>query len=190
MDYALFRLINDWAGRGGWLDGVMVAVARYAPLLFGAALVWLWAGGGRSPAERLAALRALAAAGLALAVGQAVIRLAPRARPSASHPVHLLIAPSADPSFPSDHALAAFAIAAAVLPAHRRLGLGLLALAAVLAVARVFVGAHYPLDVLGGAAAGAAVGTLVRLGDGWLAPAAGLAARWSDGLLRRRPRRG
>ena len=92
----------------------MVAAAQYGSPLFVAALVWLWGvrGGPGSTPDRLAVGRALAAAGLALALGQIIVWALPRARPFSNHHVHLLIPPSADPSFPSDHALAAFAITA------------------------------------------------------------------------------
>lgn len=59
-----------------------------------------------------------------------------------------------DPSFPSDHATAAFAIAVAITLRSRRAGYLALAMATILAVARVAVGIHYPGDVLGGALLG------------------------------------
>lgn len=102
----------------------------------------------------------VAAAGFSalLAVGLAhiIAELWARPRPYVAHPdVHLFIAPSHDPSFPSDHATAAFAIAVALLLRHRKAGWIALAMATVLAIARVAVGTHYPADV----AAGALIGT-------------------------------
>ena len=60
-------------------------------------------------------------------------------------------------SFPSDHAVLWFAVATTVLLASRRLGVAMLIYAAVLAVGRVYVGAHNPTDVLAGAAIGVAL---------------------------------
>lgn len=79
-----------------------------------------------------------------------------RPRPYIAHPdiAHLFISPSMDPSFPSDHATAAFAIAVAIFLRSRKLGLLALGMATVLAVGRVTVGTHYPGDVLGGAVLG------------------------------------
>lgn len=84
-------------------------------------------------------------------------------RPYDAGVTHLLIAPSADPSFPSDHATATFAIAAAFL-AHgvRQLGLWFLAAAVLMIFSRVYLGTHYVGDVLGGAATGIAAAALVR----------------------------
>jgi undecaprenyl-diphosphatase len=71
-------------------------------------------------------------------------------RPFADHPKHtlLLVHHGADNSFPSDHASVAFAIAFAVLIFHRRLGILLLVVAVGVGLDRIFVGVHYPIDVL------------------------------------------
>jgi len=73
--------------------------------------------------------------------------------------VHLLVAHAADASFPSDHVVAACAIAVVLVSFHRHLGAIALLLAAVLAYDRVYIGVHYPGDVLGGMF----LGTLVAL---------------------------
>ena len=97
---------------------------------------------------------------LALGVAHIVTDLWARPRPYDAHPgAHLFIAPSPDPSFPSDHATAAFAIAVALFLRHRAAGWIALVMAVVVSVARVAVGTHYPGDV----AAGAAVGALAAL---------------------------
>jgi undecaprenyl-diphosphatase len=94
---------------------------------------------------------------LALAVAHLITELWARPRPYEAHPgdSHLFIPGSHDPSFPSDHATAAFAIGVALLLRHRKAGWIALAMASVLAVARVAVGTHYPGDVVGGALIGA-----------------------------------
>jgi membrane-associated phospholipid phosphatase len=78
--------------------------------------------------------------------------------------VFVVIDRSTDPSFPSDHATGAFAIAVAVLLISWRVGLGFLLFAAAIAVSRVIVGVHYPSDVLAGAAIGSACAIVVVLG--------------------------
>lgn len=57
-------------------------------------------------------------------------------------------------SFPSSHSSAAFALAFAVFSVDRVFGGALLGAAALVGFGRVFVGVHYPGDVLGGAALG------------------------------------
>ena len=124
------------------------------------ALLFLVTGKWRSMNGRHGVIAAGVSALLALGVAQLIADLWARPRPYITHPdAHLFIAPSHDPSFPSDHATAAFAIAVALLLRHRKAGWIALVLAVVLSVARVAVGTHYPGDV----AAGAAVGTAAAL---------------------------
>lgn len=105
---------------------------------------------------RRAGLASLSAAALGLLAAQVISHLWARERPFAAHPGQtvLLVDPSTDPSFPSDHATAAFAIAFAVLLVCRRPGSMLLVAAIAVACSRVLVGAHYPGDVLAGAGIG------------------------------------
>ena len=105
------------------------------------------------------------AALLALGVADVISHIWLRPRPYVAHPdvAHLFIAPSADPSFPSDHATAAFAIAVSILLRHRKAGILAVVLATIVAVSRVVVGTHYPSDVLGGAL----IGTFAALFFWW-----------------------
>jgi undecaprenyl-diphosphatase len=66
-------------------------------------------------------------------------------------------------AFPSGHASVAFACAAVIAWASPRLGAPAFVLAAGIAFSRVYVGVHYPLDVLAGAALGLGVATALRL---------------------------
>jgi undecaprenyl-diphosphatase len=156
VDYSLFRAINGLAGRSRALDEMMISLAKYSPLIFAAVLVALWV--TWSHRNQRGALLAGISALVALGLGQLVGMALPRERPYLTHRVALLITHSPDTSFPSDHTTLAFAIAMVIVLFNRRLGLALLAFGLVVAYARVFVGAHYPGDVLGGAVLGALTG--------------------------------
>ncbi|WP_428962613.1 phosphatase PAP2 family protein [Micromonospora fluostatini] len=67
--------------------------------------------------------------------------------------------PTGDWSFPSNHSTIAGALAAATLLLHRRLGWYAVPLAALAAFSRVYVGVHYPHDVVAGVLLGAVVVT-------------------------------
>jgi membrane-associated phospholipid phosphatase len=91
---------------------------------------------------------------MALGLNQVIIHLWARPRPYVLHPVSLLVPRSADSSFPSDHATFAFAVATGLFLTRRTWGIGAGVFAALVAFSRVYVGAHYPLDVVAGAAIG------------------------------------
>jgi undecaprenyl-diphosphatase len=77
---------------------------------------------------------------------------------------HQLVAAPTTHSFPSTHATTSFACAATLAPFVPRRGAPVLyLLAAAIAYSRIYVGVHYPLDVLGGAGLGLAVATSLRL---------------------------
>jgi undecaprenyl-diphosphatase len=163
IDYTLFKALNDLAAQhDGLIEDPLRFFALNAQYVFVGllALLFLVTGKWRSPAGRHGVIAAGFAALLALGAAQLIVDIWARPRPYVAHPdAHLFIAPSHDPSFPSDHATAAFAIAVALLLRHRKAGWIALALAAVLSIARVAVGTHYPGDV----AAGAVIGTAAAL---------------------------
>jgi undecaprenyl-diphosphatase len=165
MDYTLYKAINGLSGPGG-VDAVFRFLANELPVVIVCltALLFLIKWPRRRLPRREGAVAATAAAGVALLINQPITHWVDRARPYVAHPghAHLLISRSHDPSFPSDHATGAFAIATAVWFYDRVSGAVLFGLAALLAFSRVFVGTHYPGDVIAGAAIGAAVALVLR----------------------------
>ncbi|HEU0303969.1 MAG TPA: phosphatase PAP2 family protein [Gaiellaceae bacterium] len=98
----------------------------------------------------------LASSGLKHAVG--------RARPEhALEGLDPLVTTPSSPAFPSGHAATSFAAAVVLSVALPRLAPAFLALAALVAYSRLYVGVHFPLDVLAGALVGAAVATALLL---------------------------
>lgn len=78
--------------------------------------------------------------------------------------VNLLIAAPQDYSFPSGHASTAFAAAMAIALLDRRLAPAVVLLAVLETYSRVYLGVHYPFDVIVGAVVGMLTGwAVVRL---------------------------
>ncbi|MDW6022538.1 phosphatase PAP2 family protein [Mesorhizobium sp. BAC0120] len=162
LDAAVTHAINAPAGANPMLDFLMLwSSAIGVPVLVLAVALQWW-----RRTDRQRTRHVLVAAGLSfllgLALNQVILLFVHRLRPYDGGVTHLLIAPSADYSFPSDHATATFAIAAAfLLHGMRRIGLWFLAGAILVTVSRVYIGTHYMSDVLGGALTGVAAAMLV-----------------------------
>jgi undecaprenyl-diphosphatase len=123
--------------------------------------VWLVLGLLVALAQRrfYAFLAVAAADGLGQAASSAIKALVDRARPT-FHP--LVVEPNSS-SFPSGHATSSFACALTLAWIVPELAVPSFVLAALIAASRVYLGVHYPLDVIGGAALGLAVATALRL---------------------------
>lgn len=101
--------------------------------------------------------------------------------------VHLLIHHAADASFPSDHVTGSFALALGLLWGRRGWGVVGFVIAVLVMWARVFVGVHWPADVVGGMVLGLAVTGLVLLARRQLEP---ITAFFLKNLPRPRPSSG
>ncbi|MDX3855852.1 phosphatase PAP2 family protein [Streptomyces sp. AK02-01A] len=102
------------------------------------------------------------AAGVAVLVNVPIRGFVERPRPFLDHKgLEVLVAGKTDYSFVSDHATMAMAIGVGVFVAQRKFGLAALALAVIEGFCRVYMGVHYPTDVVGGFALGTAVALLL-----------------------------
>lgn len=163
MDVTLTAWVNAAAGSNLPLDSIMIVATRFGVpvMVLLVALQW-WARENRYHV-RHAAMSAGLSFLLGLAINQVILLFMHRIRPYDAGVTHLLIAPSADWSFPSDHATASFAIVTAfALQSLPRRTLGFLLLALLVCWSRIYVGTHYVTDLLGGAVTGAFAATLVR----------------------------
>ena len=170
LDVAMTHAINGLAGRSTMADFLRIWMSSIGvPLMVLAVAVQWWRRSDRPRTRHV-----LVAAGLSFLLGfafnQLVLLLVHRTRPYDGGVTQLLIARSADYSFPSDHATATFSIAVAfLLHGMRRAGLGFLAAAVLVGFSRVYIGTHYATDVLGGALTGivaaVVVGAIYREGS-------------------------
>ncbi|MET7379644.1 phosphatase PAP2 family protein [Streptomyces sp. NPDC005526] len=151
-----------------WFDRVMAYVGEFG-LLFAMVLLVLgcwWSvrrRGGEDAATQVAALVwAPLAAGLAVLVNVPIRGFVERPRPFLAHRgLDVLVSGKTDYSFVSDHATITMAMGVALFVADRRFGLAGIGLALFEGFCRVYMGVHYPTDVVGGFALGTAVALLL-----------------------------
>lgn len=153
LDYGTFQLINHLAISERFLNPLMVFLAEKAEYLFFAGIILYWF--FPKAHNRKMVAEAIVAACAALFINVVIGHFFYRDRPFVSHHVNWLIPHAKNASFPSDHATAAFVIAAAIWNWRKRDGWLWLILAAGIALSRVWTGVHYPLDVVGGMVIGA-----------------------------------
>jgi membrane-associated phospholipid phosphatase len=159
-DRRLFDLLNR--NRGPVTDGLFGGVTELGSIMAsaGAASVLVLCG------RRRAALEGMGAASAMWLLGQGLKKVVRRPRPYDAGISRRLIGKPSGTSWPSSHPAVLLAF---VTVAGRRMGLppgaraALAALAALVGLSRVYVGVHYPSDVVGGLLLGRAVG------DAWTA---------------------
>ena len=206
VDWSLVQHINGLARHlPSWLDSTLAFLGEYGVPLASVLMVvagWSWARRRPdAPAAVAGMLWAGLASGIALMLNIPVRAIVQRQRPFVAHPgqLDLLTSHQANGSFASDHATFTMAVAVGLLLVNRKLGLIAGVLAAVEGFLRVFMGVHYPTDVIGGYALGTAtVLLLAPLAMAVLVPLTRSAARTAAAPLivsrdraprRRRPAR-
>lgn len=167
FDLSWFTLINGLAGHSIIADRLGVFSASYAQYVWAAALFVLlfWPKEARAN-NRIIILVSVAAAAIARLIVKGLLVFAyPRPRPFVVLPdIHPLItSPLAEnfQSFPSGHTIFFFALATVIYLFHKKWGTAALIAAALIALSRIYVGVHWPTDIIGGAALGILTGWAV-----------------------------
>ncbi len=178
----VFQWIHGLAGRNIIIDDLGVFFANWLPYLMGLGFLLLAA---YQPGWKRK-LYVFIEGALATILARGIVTEALRffyfhPRPFDFYGFTPLI-PESGSSFPSGHMTFFFALALVVWYVNRTWGAWYLVLSSIVGVARIYVGVHWPLDILGGAAIGLLCGWFVhwllrrsRAGLG-AAPAAGPAA--------------
>ena len=168
VDTALFRLINEQGQNSffNWFMPFMTELRNFTYVLIVLGIWILWK-------ERKAGLIFLVFIGLTLTItdqfsSHILKEMIGRVRPChVLENVHMLTDCNTSYSFPSSHAVNIFAAAYFLAQPAKRLAPVFYAIAAVVAYSRIYIGIHYPLDVLGGAAIGLLIAWPMRRLKDW-----------------------
>ena len=175
MDQALFQLVNGLAGHVPLLDGGMRLLVNdyFVPITLFLLLIYFWFE-GRTIADRELNQRAVIRVTAAFLVANAIVKACNlvyfRPRPFSTQEVHLLFYHPSDSSWPSNPAAVGFTFAAVIWQQNRNLGAVMGLLASLSAMARVYCGIHYPLDVVSGALVGMFAAHLTTRASRFLSP--------------------
>lgn len=152
LDTQLFYAINGLAQKSPFWDEVFIFLSKYSIVVFSLVLLYYLIKNRRI---FWAALFSIALARLGFV--ELIRLLYNRPRPFLQTPeTKLLIEKEAqEPSFPSGTTAILFSLAFAVYLYDKKIGAILIIAALVLSAARVYVGVHYPSDILGGIAVAA-----------------------------------
>lgn len=151
MNMELFRLINNLANKNSVLDNIMIFFSKDVPYIFMAAvaIIFILGIGKKNVEHRKIAFNTFVITVINLLLSFIFGSIYYVDRPFVHNKVNLLFPHVRDASFPSDHAAGTMSIALGLRKYNRLLSIILTGISIVVAFSRVYVGHHYPLDVIG-----------------------------------------
>ena len=172
MDLTIFQFINNLAGRWYWLDEAGIFLATYVGLLLVAYLGYLFyfppknwrtrlTDGGKKEMRRMVWVSAISAIVARGVVVELIRFFYHRPRPISVDAVHHLVM-NTEWSFPSGHASFFFALSTGVYLYNKKLGIIFYLVSLLMGIARIFIGVHWPSDILGGILLGIVTALIVQ----------------------------
>ncbi|PFE02311.1 undecaprenyl-diphosphatase [Bacillus sp. AFS023182] len=160
-----FRAINDLGKQYSSLNSTMVFLAEYMVYFLGLIIIIYWFTQSRK--NKMMIIQAMVAFVTAEIIGKLAGKFHLNYQPFAVLPdVNKLVDHAVDNSFPSDHTILFFSICFSFWLVRKKTGSLLLTLAFCVAISRIWVGVHYPFDVI----TGALIGIISALFSYWLTP--------------------
>ena len=148
LNLSLFEWINASSHASDWMIHFAIFIANdllYCMILL---FAWFWLRGNYDTKKQI--LKAFIFTSIAILISQCISHVYYHPRPFVMDVGRTLIYHAPNGSFPSDHMLIFSSIAFSYLfSAQRKLGIFLLIMAWLVAWSRVYLGVHFPLDMLG-----------------------------------------
>jgi undecaprenyl-diphosphatase len=160
-DYKWFMFINKIVSSYPLIDNFMIFFAEYVQYAFVILLIMLWWRNKKT--DRIIVFQVLVAFSLSYSVNRLIELFMYRERPFISHDIVQLVEHTANSSFPSDHASSAISIAVTLMLVTLRYRYVWFMFAILITFSRVWVGVHYPFDVVAGALNGILIALATHL---------------------------
>ncbi|GAB0168449.1 phosphatase PAP2 family protein [Lysinibacillus sp. CTST325] len=153
MNYGIFQWINDLAGRYPLLDKGMIFITDSVPYIVIVFMLFLWftANKEKRAEKQYTAIYIVFTCLLGLGLNALIHFVNYHPRPFITYNVHQLVPHADDSSFVSDHSVLVFSLACTLLLRKDSWKYPVLVWAILVGISRIFVGVHYPADVIGGA---------------------------------------
>jgi undecaprenyl-diphosphatase len=154
MNYTVFQWFNNFAGSSKLLDTLMITITNSAACVAILFMLILWFNNGKKEnaiRKQYTVLYTTLSVSIALLVNVLIHAVYYHPRPFVSHDVHQLVPHAADSSFVSDHSVLVFSIAFVFMLRGEKLKYIALLWAVLVGISRLYVGVHFPLDVIGAA---------------------------------------
>jgi undecaprenyl-diphosphatase len=147
VDALVFRFINNMAEKNEIVDETMKLISSYAIYVliasFIIALIF--------KSFRTYGVLGFFSTAVGMIINMIIANIIYRDRPFVTYDdVHLLLEKGVSASFPSDQATVAFVWAFVIISYNRKIGVVCLIIALLVGISRIYVGHHYPFDILGG----------------------------------------
>jgi undecaprenyl-diphosphatase len=160
MDLRLFQQINKLSGRISPVDHSMIFISNRFRYVFLFIIVMLLF---KNRKNKRIALETGSSVLLSLIVQFFIKFFYDKPRPFKKRRVGILIPSKMDSSFPSKHTILAFAASTSILMFHRKLGAIMMWMSALTGFSRIWVGHHYPSDIIGSAILGSLTSLVTRI---------------------------
>ncbi|MFL0198014.1 undecaprenyl-diphosphatase [Clostridium sp. WILCCON 0269] len=151
MNMELFRLINNLANKNIVLDKIMIFFSKDVPYIFMAVITIVFILGitKKNCNYRKVAFNTFIITVINLILNFIIGGIYYVDRPFVHNKVNLLLPHAVDASFPSDHATGTMSIALGLTKYNKLFGTMLTVISIIVGFSRVYVGHHYPMDIIG-----------------------------------------